>query len=209
MPPALGESPRTPCLLGREPAETRRHRSTAAYRTSHLVSLSLSAPDCRSNHARPPAPVPSSFRRRRAPWTKIRVRLSGCWLGVGLRGGRADGFLAAGWGVGGITGWVGNLLSRYHSYAIARRSPRVTAGYSMGLILGARGPFFITFIRLPTRRPMGMHFTLWTSWEVSSTAISIAVFDARSWVLGDRPQVHMMKPFIESSTEAYPSWSCS
>lgn len=74
------------CLRAR-PAETRRHRGTAAYRTSYLVFHSFSAPDCRSNQSRPPVPVPSSFRCRRASWTKIRVRLFGCWLGVGLRGG--------------------------------------------------------------------------------------------------------------------------
>lgn len=86
-------------------------------------------------------------------------------LGSGCAAARADGFLAAGWGAEGITGWVGILLSRYHSYAIAHRPPRVTAGYSMGLILGARGPFLITNIRLPKRRQMGMHFILWASWE--------------------------------------------
>lgn len=53
----------------------------------------------------------------------------------------------------------------------------------MGLILGARGPFLITF-RLPTRRQMGMSFLHSGLCGKFSSAISIAVLDARSWVLG-------------------------
>jgi hypothetical protein len=154
---ALGESPRTPCVIDTGSAETRRHRSSSQRLTSTILLHSPFSPSL--TVCTPLIALPSgAFRGKRPhgrryesallPWGVLHDVLPCQWRR----------FLGLFWARPWIQELVRIFSSKSNSYAIAllctlclfsQRDEHVSVGNSTGLILDARGAVTIKFLQPP------------------------------------------------------------